>query len=212
MIASIAGCINQELEEEATAEEREKIARNLAKIWSLLFAGDTKIASSLKSNEEMSTLKKLLAKIYQWVEDHKMVVNPDKTEHIRFGKLPIEKEEYNTPDGTRIKQVTKVKDLGVIFQEDATFKNHIAETKTKAIIMASWLLRTFQNRSLGFMRFLYRTYLMPLTDYCSHLWSPLRYNEIETLEAIPRSWTRHCIHLRGIHFWDRLKALRISSI
>ena len=84
--------------------------------YSLLFADNTKISSSLKSNEEMSTLKKLLAKIYQWVEDHKMVVNPDKTEHIRFGKLPIEKEEYNTPDGTRIKQVPKVKDLGVIFQ------------------------------------------------------------------------------------------------
>ena len=78
--------------------------------------------------------------------------------------------------------------------------------------MASWLLRTFRNWSLGFMRFLYRTYLMPLTDYCSHLWSPTKFNEIETLEAIPRSWTRHCIHLRGMHFWDRIKALGISSI
>ena len=168
-IASIAGCVDQELEEEATEEGREKIARNPAKIWSLLFADDTKIASSLKSNEEMSTLKRLLAKIYQWVEDHKMVVNSNKTEHIRFGKLPIGKEENITPNGTKIKQVPKVKDLGVIFQEDSSFMNHIAEVKTKAINMASWLLRTFHNRSLGFMRFLYKTYLMPLTDYCSHL-------------------------------------------
>ena len=53
---------------------------------------------------------------------------------------------------------------------------------------------------------------MPLTDYCSHLWSPTKFNEINTLEAIPRSWTRHCIHLRGMHFWDRIKALGISSI
>ena len=118
-----------------------KIARNLAKIWSLLFADDTKIASSLKSNEEMKTLKRLLSRIYQWVEDHKMVVNPDKTEHIRFGKLPIEEEEYNTPDGTKIKKVQKVKDLGVTFQEDGSFKSHIADVKTKAINMASWLLR-----------------------------------------------------------------------
>ena len=80
-----------------------------------------------------------------------MVVNPDKTEHIRFGKLPMEEEEYNTPDGTRIKRVQKVKDLGV---EDGCFKNHIADVKTKAINMAAWLLRTFKNRSLGFMGFL----------------------------------------------------------
>ena len=91
-IASIADCVDQELEEEATEEGREKIARKLAKIWSLLFADDTKIASSLKSNKEMKTLKRLLSRIYQWVDDHKMVVNPDKTEHIRFGKLPMEEE------------------------------------------------------------------------------------------------------------------------
>ena len=97
--------MEQELEDEATEEGKEKTARELARIWSLLFTNDTKIASSLKSNEEMKTLKRLLARIYKWVEDHKMVFNPDKMEHIRFGKLPMEEKEYNTPDGTRIKRV-----------------------------------------------------------------------------------------------------------
>ena len=64
-IASIADCIDQELEDEATEEGREKTARELAKIWSPLFADDMKIASSLKSNEEMKTLKRLLSRIYQ---------------------------------------------------------------------------------------------------------------------------------------------------
>ena len=125
----------------------------------------------LLPNEDMKTLKRLLSRIYQWVDDHKMVVNPDKTKHIRFGKLPMEEEEYNTPDRTKIKKVQKVKDLEVTFQEDGSFKSHIADVKAKAINMASWLLRTFRNRSLGFMRFLYRTYLIPLTDYCSNLYS-----------------------------------------
>ena len=78
--------------------------------------------------------------------------------------------------------------------------------------MAAWLLRTFKNRLLGFMGFLYRTYILPLTDYCSHLYSPTRFNEIESLEAIPRAWTRHCIQIRGKHLWDCLKLLGISSI
>ena len=64
-IASIADCVDQELEEEAKEEGKEKKARELANIWSLLFAEDTTIASSLKSNEEMTTLKRLLARIYQ---------------------------------------------------------------------------------------------------------------------------------------------------
>ena len=141
-----------------------------------------------------------------------MVINPDKTEHIRFGKLPIEDKEYNTPDGKRIKQVQKVKDLGVKFQEDGSFKNHIAEVKTKAINMSAWLIRMFKNRSLGFMGFLYRTYILPLMDYCSHFYSPTKFNKIESLEAIPRAWTRHCFQIKGKHLWDRLKLLGISSI
>ena len=42
--------MDQELEEEATEEGREKISRELARIWSLLFADNTKVARSLKSN------------------------------------------------------------------------------------------------------------------------------------------------------------------
>ena len=68
-----------------------------------------------------------------------MLVNAGKTEFIRFGKLPIEEKGYKTPDGKGIKKVPKVKDLGVIFQEDATFKMHIADVKNRAISMSAWL-------------------------------------------------------------------------
>ena len=68
-IASIADCVDQELEEleeEAKEASKEEKERELANFWSLLFADDTKIASSLKSNEDMTTLKRLLSRIYQW--------------------------------------------------------------------------------------------------------------------------------------------------
>ena len=214
-IASIADCVDQELEEqgEMTKEAgKEKKDRELANILSLLFADVTKLASSLKSNKEMGTLKNLLSRIYRWVEENKMMVNAGKTEFIRFGRLPIEDEGYKTPDGKGIKKVSKVKDLGITFQEDATFKLHIADVKTRAINMLAWLLRTFNNRSLGFMRFLYRTYIVPITDYCSQLYTPVRFSEIDTLESIPRAWTRRCHQIKGHHFWDRLKMLGISSI
>ena len=137
-----------------------------------------KISGSIKDNQGMKIIQKILEKIYHWVDGNKMVVNPDKTEHIRFGKLPMGEEEYNTLDGTKIKRVERVKDLEVTFQEDGSFKSHIADVKTKAINMSVWLLRTFKNRSLGFIGFLYRAYILPLTDYCSHLYSPTRFNEI----------------------------------
>ena len=43
-------------------------------------------------------------------------------EFIRFGMLPIEEEYYTTPDGTKIKQVEKLKDLGLIFEANEASK------------------------------------------------------------------------------------------
>ena len=45
-----------------------------------------------------------------------MVVSSNKTEMICFGKIPIGDKSYTTPDGTKIKMVEKVKDLGIWFE------------------------------------------------------------------------------------------------
>ena len=85
----------------------------------------------------MKTLKHLLERIYRWVDDHKMVINPDKREFICFGKLPIEQEAYTMPDGTKIKKVDHVKYFGVIFESTGGFKAHIADVRSRALNMSS---------------------------------------------------------------------------
>ena len=136
-IVTIPDCVDQELQEEATEEGREKVTLELVRIWSLFLDKDNKITSSLRSNEDMKTLKHLLERIYRWVDDYKMVINLDKTELVRYGKLPIEEEQYTTPDGTKIKQVEKVKDLSVIFEANRSFKAHIADVRSRAMNMSS---------------------------------------------------------------------------
>ena len=54
-IALIANFVDDELQEEADEEGREKTTRELARIWALPFADDTKVASSLRTNEDMKT-------------------------------------------------------------------------------------------------------------------------------------------------------------
>ena len=65
---------------------------------------------------------------------------------------------------------------------------------------------------MGFMKFLYQTYIVPITDYCSQLYTPVKFSEIDTLESIPRAWTRRCLQIKDLHFWDRIRMLGISSI
>ena len=43
-----------------------------------------------------------------------------------------------------------------------------------------WLLRTFNNCSIFFLKFLYKTYIHPLSDFCSQLWTPAKVAEIKS--------------------------------
>ena len=55
--------------------------------WSLLFVDDNKIASGIKSNEEMTETQETLNKLYKWVEYNGMEINSGKTYCMRIGNL-----------------------------------------------------------------------------------------------------------------------------
>ena len=75
----------------------------------------------------------------------------------------------------------------------------------------SWLLRTFRNRNHLFMKFLFCTYVRPHLDYASQVWAPTSMQELDSLEAITRAWTRKMPSLQGLHYWDRLERAQLSS-
>merc|ERR1712240_206034 len=82
------------------------------------------------------------------------------------GKLEKEKA-YKTPEGKDVKWVTQARDLGIYFSEQGDWKAHINHVRTSIMKKAGWLLRTFRNRDIKFLRFCWNTYLQPIADYCS---------------------------------------------
>ena len=73
-------------------------------------------------------------------------------------------------------------------------------------------MRVFRNRSLSFLRFLYKTYICAHLDYGSQIWAPTKLQEIDSLESIVRAWTRRVPTLREYHSWDRMEMMNISSV
>ena len=62
------------------------------------------------------------------------------------------------------------------------------------------------------MRFLWRTYCLPVLDYCSQLWSPIEGPLLNKLETLQRSFTARVQGLKHLNYWDRMKVLKIQSI
>ena len=128
-----------------------------------------------------------------------------------MGKLGRE-GAYKTPEGKDVKWVTQAKDLEIYFSETGDWKVHIHHVRTSIMRKAGWLLRTFRNRDIKFLRFCWNTYLQPIADYCSQVWFPVSATEMDLLEGTQRVWTRQCPALRDLHPWDRRRQERFRII
>ena len=50
-------------------------------------------------------------------------------------------------------------------------------------------LRTFSNRDVDFMKFTWKTYIQPILDYASQLWSPVEGELLYKMESLLKSFT-----------------------
>ena len=84
----------------------------------------------------------------------------------------------------------EVRDLGVLMNNNGDYNTHVTHICNKANKRAGWILRTFFNRSPDFMRFVWKTYISPIVDYCSQMYAPVKGSQLQKLENILRTFTK----------------------
>ena len=73
-------------------------------------------------------------------------------------------------------------------------------------------MRTLENRSAEHMRFIWRTYLEPLLDYSSQLYSPSSGGSLARLESLLESFTGKIRGYDCLTYWERLEKLKVYSL
>ena len=179
------------------------------------FADDSKLSYRIDSIEDALYLQECLDKLQHWQLDNNMEFNVGKFNVLKLGRKHELKNEYNylAPGNEHIiTDNTVVRDLGVLVNSDGTYSDHIAKIYSKISQRAGLLLRTLENRSLDHMRFIWRTYLEPLLDYSSQLYSPYSGGGLIRLESLLESFSSKVQGLGGFNYWDRLNKMKILSV
>ena len=179
------------------------------------FADDSKVTMPIDNEEEALKLQKSLESIYEWEKANNMKFNVAKFNVIKFGRNSDMKDDYNYygPDMNDIMlDNDEVRDLGVIISPDGSYKAHISKTISKINQRVGYLLRTFKNRSLDFMRWAWKTYVQPIADYCSQLWGPSSGSDLKRLEHTLKSFTAKIEGIKHLNYWERLKSLKMYSM
>ena len=77
-----------------------------------------------------------------------------------------------------------VKDLGVLVDSSLSFSPHIDSVISKANQRKYLIFKSFESRDIALFTFAYQTYILPILDYCSSIWSPYKFSAIERLEDV----------------------------
>ena len=144
-----------------------------------------------------------------------MQFNVKKFNVLKLGRNSDLKLDYTyiAPGHTQvISDNSNVRDLGVIINSEGNYNDHISKIYSKVTQRAGILLRTIENRSLPHMRFIWRTYLKPIIDYSSQLYSPWSGGSLVRLESLLESFSSKIEGLENSCYWDRLQSLKVYSI
>ena len=180
------------------------------------FADDTRASRPIQSMDDMESLQQDINIIYAWADRVNMEFNGDKFECLRCWphqeKLDLAtNHHYKDSSGSDIEEPMTVKDLGVLFSLDLSFKVHIDKMVKQTNKLIGWVFRTFRARSVRVMMTVWKSLIQSKLDYCSQLWSPADAKTINLLEDIQRHFTSRIFWMKDKDYWERLSELKLYS-
>lgn len=172
-----------------------------------IFADDTKLYKHLNSDLDKEVLQQDIQTLHEWTKTWEMEFNVSKCSvvHLGFGNS---RSSYYL-DGTEIPSAKCVKDLGVYIQEDGKWDFQIKNVTLKC---NSQVNKSFQNKCSSLMMKIYKTYILPILDYCVCVWNPYMKKDILALENVQRRFTRCVSGLRNYEYEERLRFLGLKPL
>lgn len=181
------------------------------------FADDLKLLRKIMTGGDCFMFQVEIDKLQDWCNSNKLDLNVKKCAIMSItNKTEKYKLEYQYRIGSTVIQRVKFKrDLGVIIDENLSFKEHINSITRKAYQMLGFIFRCGKHFKTESMLVLYHSLVRSRLEYCSTVWSPIyaKYNDI--IEKVQRKFTRMYFFkfkLTRIDYDDRLIHLQIHSL
>ena len=184
-----------------------------------MYADDTTFYfSSFEFDIIKCTLQKDLNNIYDWLKANKLSLNVAKTNsilvcnNVKRSKLPVDELSLSLNNDT-LDQVKSTNYLGVILDEEFTFKAHIEKHISKLKQSTGVLRRVSPFIPLSIRKILYNTLFMSHLDYCSPVWCTLPKTIIQRLQRIQNRCMRIILDSHPhSHAKDLLEELKFMSV
>ena len=111
-----------------------------------------------------------------------------------------------------IPRVDTVNDLGISVNKNLNFSEYISASVSKAYSRSFRIFKGFCSRNPQLLIKAYITYVRPLLEYNTYIWSPCDIGNITKIENVQRRFTKRINVLADLSYKDRLIALNLESL
>ena len=102
-------------------------------------------------------------------------------------------------------------DLGVLIDSSLRFSDHISNITRKAHQRACLILRCFTSKDRSMLVKAFITYVWPLLEYNSPIWSPVSVKDILRIEGVQREFTKRVTGMSELTYYSRLRTLSLLT-
>jgi ribonucleases P/MRP protein subunit RPP40 len=168
-----------------------------------VFADDVKHYNSPAFLHSSSAFQQTLDSVSNWSAIWQLKLSVPKCKILHVSYQSADLETFNV-GGVPLESVLQIKDLGVIVDSRLSFTQHIDAVVGRAKQRLYLLFKCFVSRDITLLTIAYKTYVLPILEYCSPIWSPYKLSSIDHLEAVQRYFTKR---LYGL--WDEPYSTRL---
>ena len=176
------------------------------------FTDDVKLLSN-----DSADLQKALNIIEAWALKWELLIQPAKSEHLSFSfnTSVLHNQNTFTINNAAISLCESVTDLGIVLSNNLKWSNYIQKITTKANTISYTILRAFQSRNINLMVQLFKTYVRPILEYNTSIWTPHLSSDKKCVEKVQRNFTKRLCQKHNVKFRDyshRLQILKLESL
>lgn len=176
-----------------------------------LFADDAKLFSP-----NMTTLQDSLNQLSSWTKAFQLPLAPHKCYLLQIKKPSTTCQSSSIfLNNIELQSTNHIKDLGIIVSSNLKWDKHVNSVYSKASSRSYHIMKSFKTKNISTLIKLFNTYVRPLLEYNTPVWSPYLQKDIDKIERVQRYYSKQACRRCGISFVsyeDRLLQLEMHSL
>ena len=177
-----------------------------------LYADDIKIYLEITNDADCATLQTFVDKITVWSHSWQLKLANNKCQHSRIGLSRAVCSANYYVSGVKLPTAHNVRDLGVLIDSRLTFRDHINSIVSRGHLRSMQIWRCFSCKDVNILCKAFTTYVRPILEYCSPVWSPVTVTLINQLESVQRRFTKRLPGFQLLLYDERCALLGLDRL